>query len=74
MQVFLDIVTYRSALDKCPWALKHNLLMWPTWALTWDINCIHLNGSCYIDPWKFGTWALTHEWALAWDTTVYWFR
>ena len=25
------------------------------------INCIHLYGSCYIDPLKFGT----HSWVLA---------
>ena len=27
--------------------------------------------SCYIDPFKCSTWALTREWALAWDTMVY---
>ena len=26
--------------------------------------------SCYNDPLKWGTWALTLEWALARDTTV----
>ena len=26
--------------------------------------------SCYIDPLKCGTWALTREWALACDTMV----
>ena len=26
--------------------------------------------SCYIDPLKCSTWALTREWALARDTTV----
>ena len=29
-----------------------------------------LYGSCNSDPLKFGTWALTREWALAWDTKV----
>ena len=29
-----------------------------------------LYGSCNSDPLKFGTWALTREWALAQDTTV----
>ena len=49
-------------------------LFQPTWALTWDINHIHLYGSSYthmyIDSLNFGTWALTWEWALAVDTTV----
>ena len=54
-----------SVLGKCPWALKLTILA-------------HLPGikipcsyrSCYIDPLKLGTWALTHgqEWALARDT------
>jgi hypothetical protein len=35
-----------------------------------DINCIRLYRSCYIDPLKCGTWALTWELALAWDSTV----
>ena len=38
------------------------------WVLTWDINCMYLYGSCYIDPLKFGTWELSEEWALAQDT------
>ena len=41
------------------------------WALTRDINCIHLYGSCYNNHMKFGTWALPQEWVLAQDTTVY---
>ena len=32
---------------------------------------MHLYGSYYIDPLKFGTWVLTKEWAFAQDTTVY---
>ena len=46
---------YCSVPSKHPWALKHNLQFQPAWALTWDINCIHLYGSCYTDPVKFGT-------------------
>ena len=64
------IYTYRSVPGKRPWALKHNLRFWPAWVLTWDINSICLYGSCNSDPLKFGTWALTREWALARDTTV----
>ena len=29
-------------------------------------NSVCLYRSCYIDPLKWGTWALTWEWALAW--------
>ena len=61
---------YRSVLGKRPWALKHNSQFCPTWALTRDQNSIRLYRSCYIDPLKWGTWALTREWALARDTTV----
>ena len=61
---------YHSVPGKRPWALKHNSRFWPTWALTRDINSICLYGSCNSDPLKFGTWALTREWALARDTTV----
>ena len=62
---------YCSVPSKCPWVLKHNSQFWPTWVLfIRDINCIHLYGSCYINPLKFGTWALTWEWPLARDTTV----
>ena len=67
----LDRSKYRSVPGKRPWALKHNLRFQPAWALTRDINSICLYGSCNSDPLKFGTWALTREWALAWDTTVY---
>ena len=49
---------------------KHTSQFWPAWALTWDITSIYLYRSCYIDPLKWGTWALTQEWALARDTTV----
>ena len=35
-----------------------------------NIISIHLYRSCYIDPLKWGTWALTREWALARDTMV----
>ena len=28
-------------------------------------------GNCYSGLLKCGTWALTREWALAWDTKVY---
>ena len=59
---------YRSVLGKRPWALKHNSRFRPTRALTWDINSMCLYGSCNSDPLKFGTWALTREWALARDT------
>ena len=61
---------YRSVLGKHPWALKHNSRFRPAWVLTRDINSICLYGSCNNDPLKFGTWALTWEWALARDTTV----
>ena len=61
---------YHSVPGKCPWVLQHNSRFWPVWALTWDIISIHLYGSCYLYPLKFGTWVLTWEWALAWDTTV----
>ena len=63
-------VNYRSVPGKRPWALKHNSRFWPSRALTWDITSIRLYRSCYIDPLKLGTWVLTREWALAWDTTV----
>ena len=62
---------YRSVPGKRPWALKHNSRFWPAWALTQNINSICLYGSCNSDPLKFSTWALTREWALAWDTTGY---
>jgi hypothetical protein len=61
---------YRSVTGKRPWALKHYSRFWPAWALTWDQNPIRLYRSCYSDPLKCGTWALTREWALARDTTV----
>ena len=60
---------YCSVPGKCP-ALKHNSRFWPAWALTRDQNSMHLYRSCYIDPLKWGTWALTWQWALAQDTTV----
>ena len=31
---------------------------------------MHLYSSVFIDPFKFGTWALTREWVLTWDTMV----
>ena len=31
---------------------------------------MHLYSSVFIDPFKFGTWALTRESVLTWDTTV----
>ena len=45
---------------------KHDLLFWPTWVLSWDVNSIIfiVYRSCYIDPFKFGTWALAWEWVL----------
>ena len=61
---------YCSVLGKRPWALKHTSQFWPAWVLTQDIISIHLYRSCYIDPLKWGTWALTQEWVLAWDTMV----
>ena len=67
-------VTYCSVPGKHPWALKHNSRFWPAWALTRDINSICLYGSCNSDPLKFGTWALTREWALARDTTLHTFK
>ena len=33
---------YRSAPGKPPWALKHNLRFWPTWALTWDYSIVYV--------------------------------
>ena len=63
---------YHSVPGKHPWALKHNSRFRPAWALTRDINSICLYGSCNSDPsLKFGTWALTQEWALVRDTMVY---
>jgi hypothetical protein len=50
--------TYRSVPGKCPWALKHNSQFWTTWAVTWDITSTCLYKSCYINPLKYGTWAL----------------
>jgi hypothetical protein len=38
--------------------LNHN---WPAWALNWDINCIRLYRSCYVDPFKYGTWVLARD-------------
>ena len=60
-----------SVPGKHPWVLKHNSQFWPAWALTGSINCICLYRSCYMDPLKCGTWALTREWALARDTTAH---
>ena len=48
---------YHSVPGKCPWALKCDSRFRFAWALTRDINCMHLYGSCYTDPLKFGTWA-----------------
>ena len=59
-----------NLLGKCPWALKHNSRFWPAWALTQNQNSTCLYRTCYIDPLKWGTWALTQEWALAQDNTV----
>ena len=53
---------YRSVPGKWPWVLKHNSQFCPTWALIWDINCIHLYGICCIDTLRSGTW---QEWVLA---------
>ena len=50
---------------------QHTSLFWPAWALTQDRISIRLYRSCYIDPLKCGTWGLTWEWALAWDTIVH---
>ena len=66
----IAVLYYHSVPVKHPWALKHNSQFWPTWALTRDINSIFLYRSCYIEPLKCGTWALTWEWVLARDTTV----
>ena len=57
----------RSVLGKHPWVLKHSSRFWPVWVLTRDIY-----HSCYmyIDPLKFGTWVLSQEWALAWNTIM----
>ena len=66
-----SILIYCSVPGKRPWALKRNSRFWPAWALTQDQNPIRLYRSCYIDPLKCGTWALTWEWALARDTTVH---
>ena len=38
--------------------------------ITHNFGPIRLYRSCYSGPLKFGTWALTQEWALAQDTTV----
>ena len=56
---------YHNVPGKCPWALQHNLRFWPARALTRDKNFICLYRSCYIEPLKWGTWALTQEWAFA---------
>ena len=65
------IYTVVSWVNTHAWAPKHNLRFWPAWALTRDQNSIRLYRSCCIDPLKWGTWALTREWALAQDTTVH---
>ena len=64
---------YRSVPGKCPWGLEYTSQFWPVWALTRDIISIRLYISCYTDPLECGTWALTREWALARDTTVYYY-
>ena len=45
MNVFMYV--YCSFLSRRTWILKHNLLFWPTWALTLDITSIRLYRSCY---------------------------
>ena len=79
----VKIFTYRSVLGKRPWAVNHKPWFWlVSWTrplppqcwmycITWDITSIRLYRSCYIDPLKCGTWALTREWASARDTMVY---
>ena len=61
---------YCSVPGKLSWMLKHISRFWLAWAPTRDQNFIRLYRSCYSGPLKCGTWALTQEWALAWDTTV----
>ena len=56
-----QLLTYHSVLGKRPWALKYTLRFWPAWVLTWDIISIRLYRSCYIDPLKWGTWALVRD-------------
>ena len=63
--------TYHSVSGKRPWALKHkhNSRFQPAWALSRDINCIRLYGSCYIlvleihCTWVFLLWQLFDEFA-----------
>ena len=51
-----DTTVYDSVLGKHPRVLKRNLWFRPAWALTQEINCIHIcvEINCYIDSTKFG--------------------
>ena len=52
---------YHTLPGKHPRPLKHNSRFLAAWALTWDINYIHLYRSCYIDPMKWSTWVLARD-------------
>ena len=67
---------YHTIPGKRPWVLNitqdygpHECL--PGIHVYTCINTIHLYGSCYIDPLKCSAWALTWEWVLARNTTVF---
>ena len=49
----------------CLWILQHNSLFQFTWALVWNINCIHLYSNCYTGT---ALVSVGQEWALAWGT------
>ena len=42
-----DVGTTCTCTRPGSWALTHNSRFWPTWALIWDINSIHLYRTCY---------------------------
>ena len=59
---------YHSVLGKCPWVLKHISWCRPSWVLTRDIHMfVYKLLHWPLRVLKCGTWALTREWALAWD-------
>ena len=36
---------FHSLLSKHPWAFKDNMQFWPVWALTQDINSMHMEAA-----------------------------
>ena len=62
---------HHSLLGMHPWVFKHTSQFQLTcpWAFPRNINCIYLYGRCYINPLRFGTWMLIHEWTLVQGTS-----